>query len=320
MRAARLLSALALAAFAFVSVSGASLAVAPPPPPTLLDLLGSYAPILVLHPAERFKPVRVDGYLADSDLEQEDPATGLWQKIDGPLPVGPVGAGLRLDQRLCNAQDGIAAIPCYASAQAAHGGISMDYGAAFRRGNRIALQYWLFYPYDAYSPTVPAGQIWQVHEGDWESVSVILDKQGRPLWVGLSRHSEGARRAWATAPKRGGHPLVYVALGSHANYFDAGVQPFSPLWVPKQLIQIIRSLGALPADHTGKGRVIQPVVLHVNATTPSWMAFAGTWGEDQYLHARVGQDPVPFGAGPRGPAFHEQWRRPISDVMSWPVR
>jgi len=318
---ARLLSfvGLILTAAVLLPASGARGAVAQPP--SLNALLVSYAPVLVLHPAERFKPVPVDGYLADSDLEQKDPATGLWQKIDEPLPVGPSGAGLRLNQRLCDPSDGIAAISCYASAQVAHGVTgSMDYGAAFRRGNRIALQYWLFYPYDAYSPTVPAGQIWQVHEGDWESVSVILDNEGTPLWVGLSRHSEGARRAWATAPKRGTHPLVYVALGSHANYFDAGVQIFSPLWVPKQLIQIIRSLGALPADHTGKGRVVKPVVFHVNATTPKWMAFAGTWGETQYLHARAGQDPVPLGSGPRGPAFHEQWRRPVSDVMSWPVR
>ena len=318
MRAVRLLSALALAAIVLVPASGTSLAASSQP--SLTALLGSFAPRIVLHPDESFVPVPVDGYLADSDLEQKDPTTGLWQKIDEPLPIGPTGAGLRLDQRLCEARDGVAAIPCYADAEAAHAAKPAVYGAAFHRGGRIALQYWLFYPYDAFSPTVPAGQIWQVHEADWESVSVVLDEQGTPLWVGLSRHSGGARRAWAAAPKRGRHPVVYVALGSHANYFTTGVQRFSPLWVPKQLIQIIRSLGALPADHTARGRVLQPPVVHVNATTPKCMAFAGTWGEDQYLHARAGQDPVPFGSGPRGPAFHEEWRHPISDVMSWPVR
>jgi hypothetical protein len=318
MRFARGLGALVVLAVAVVPAAGARSSATDPP--SLNALLGTFAPIVVLHPSESFVPVPVAGYLADSDLEQHDPATGVWQKIPGPLPVGAAGAGLRLNQRLCDARDGVAAIPCYADAQAAHSARPTVYGAAFRRGNRIALQYWLFYPYDAYSPTVPAGQIWQVHEGDWESASVILDGQGTPLWVGLSRHSEGARRAWADAPKRETHPVVYVALGSHANYFTRGVQPFSPLWVPKQLIQIIRSLGALPADHTAKGRVLHPIVVHVNATTPKWMAFAGTWGETQYLHARAGQDAVAFGTGPRGPVFHEQWRRPISDVMGWPVR
>jgi Vacuolar protein sorting-associated protein 62 len=286
------------------------------PPPSLATLLARHVPILVLHPAESFEPVPVDGFLTDSDLEQKSSA-GVWEKLDEPLPVG--GAALRLDQRLCSARDGVAAIRCYADAEAAYAPVPTTYGAAFRRGNRIALQYWLFYPYDAYSPTVPAGQIWQVHEGDWESVSVILDNQGTPLLVGLSRHSGGARRDWAHAPKRGQRPLVYVALGSHANYFGPGIQLFSPLYVPRELIQIIRSLGALPADHTGRGRVIRPSLVRIDATTPSWMTFAGTWGEDQYLHA-PGNDPVVFGAGPRGPAFHDQWRRPISDVLSWPAR
>ena len=50
---------------------------------------------------------------------------------------------------------------------------------------------------------------------------------------------------------------------------------------------------------------------------PSWMAFAGTWGEDGYVHF-PGNEPILAGAGPRGPAFHEQWRRPVAEVLSWP--
>jgi len=110
---------------------------------------------------------------------------------------------------------------------------------------------------------------------------------------------------------------VYVALGSHANYFTSGVHPFDPRYVPKELIQIIRALGALPVDRTGAGRVVRPALVQVTATTPSWMAFAGTWGEDQYLHAPW-NDPVAFGGGPRSPAFHTQWQRPISVVLGWP--
>jgi len=304
----RVIAGLALCALVLSSASGARGAT-----PSLSALLARYVPVLVLHPAESFQPVSVDGYLADSDVEQKT-ATG-WVKVDEPLPAG--GADLRLDQRLCSARDGVAAAPCYASAEAAHTPQPTAYGAAFRRGNRIALQYWLFYPYDDYSPTVPAGEIWQVHEGDWECVTVILDSRGTPLIVGLSRHSGGARRDWARAPKRGQRPLVYVALGSHANYFRPGIQPFSPRYVPKQLIQIIRSLGALPADHTGAGLVVRPQLVRVTATSPSWMTFAGTWGEDQYLHA-PGNDPVAIGGGPYGPAFHDLWRKPIADVLGWP--
>ena len=128
----------------------------------------------MLHPAEQLPPVPVEGFLADSDLLGKTGSS--WSTIPGPLPAG--GADLRLDQRLCHARDGVAATSCYVSAQAAHPSTPVVYGAAFRVKNRIDLQYWIWYPYNAYSPTVPPGDLWQVHEGDWEAVSVILDLRG----------------------------------------------------------------------------------------------------------------------------------------------
>ena len=153
----------------------------PAPPPSPATLLARHVPILVLHPAERFRPVRVDGFLADSDLQRRT-ASG-WETIAGPLPAG--GADLRLDQRACRAIDGVAASPCYATAEAAHGSEPVVYGKAFRTKTRIDLQYWIWYPYDDYSPTIPPGDIWQVHEGDWEAVSVILDLAGTAARRGL---------------------------------------------------------------------------------------------------------------------------------------
>ncbi len=276
-------------------------------------LLGRHVPILVLHPAEQLGPVAIDGFLADSDL-QEQTATG-WTKVDGPLPAG--GAALRLDQWSCRAIDGPAATPCYAAAEAAHGSALVVYGAAFRTRTRIVLQYWLWYPFNPYSPTVPPGEVWQAHEGDWESVSVLLDRKGKPLVVALSQHGAGQRRDWARAPKRGLRPLAYVALGSHASYFTAGRQRFDPRIVEPLLIRIIREAGAQPVDNTGYGRVVRPRLVRVTATSPPWMTFAGRFGEDQYLHV-PGSQPQAFGGGPRGPAFHEQWRKPVADVAGWP--
>jgi hypothetical protein len=166
-----------VAAIACVPASGAAGA-APP----LGVLLARHVPILVLHPAERFRPVPVDGFLADSDLMR--PSGAGWEKVEAPLPVG--GADHRLDQRSCRAIEGVAAAPCYASTEAAHGAGPVVYGAAVRSRGRIALQYWLWYPYNVYSPTVPPGELWQMHEGDWESVSVILDARGRPPARGSS--------------------------------------------------------------------------------------------------------------------------------------
>jgi hypothetical protein len=298
---------------ALVLVVVPAAAAQPEASPSLATLLTRHLPVLVLHPAEQLGPVAVDGFIADADLQQRS-GTG-WVKVDGPLPAG--GADLRLDQRACRTIDGPAATPCYAASEAAHGSTPVAYGAVFRTKTRIALQYWLWYPFNPYSPTVPPGEVWQAHEGDWESVSVILDRKGKPLLVGLSQHSEGQRREWSRAPKRGLRPLAYVALGSHANYFTAGRHRFDPRIVEPIFIELIRGAGGDPVDNTGAGRVVRPKLVRITTTSPSWMTFAGRWGEDQYLHA-PGNPPQMFGGGPTGPAFKEQWRLPVADVAGWP--
>ena len=264
--------------------------------PSLGSLLARHVPVLVLHPAEQFAPVPVDGFLSDADREQ-------------------VGPELRLNQRLCTAIDGPAASPCYQAAEAAQPSKPVVYGKAFRRTSRIDLQYWVWYPYNDYSPSIPPGDVWQVHEGDWESVAVILDLQGRPLVVALSRHCSGARRDWARSPKRGRRPLVYVAVGSHANYYGPGTFPHDPRCWPRELRDVVRALKLV--DHTGNGRVVAPALVPVSATSPSWMRFAGRWGEDGYVRF-PNNAPVAYGAGPEGPAFHEQWRHPVTLELSWP--
>ena len=303
------MAVISLAGLTLAPVAGGTEAASP----SLATLLARHAPILVLHPAERFGPVPVEGFLADSDLQRKT-ATG-WEKVLGSLPAG--GADLRLDQRLCRAIEGVAASPCYLAAEAKHGASPVVYGAAFRAKSRIDLQYWLWYPYNDYSPTVPPGDLWQVHEGDWEAVSVILDLQGKPLAAGYSQHSAGRRREWSKLRKQGVRPLVYVALGSHANYFAPGEQPLDPRVVDPLLIEIITAYGVKPVDHTGSGRIVRPRLVRVGARSPEWMAFAGTWGEDGFLHF-PGNEPLASGAGPRGPAFHEQWRFPVKEALSWP--
>ena len=299
----------ALVALAVVPAAGG----APEQAPALATLLARHVPVLVLHPAEQLRPVPVEGFLADSDLQR--PVGASWESTSGPLPAG--GADLRLDQRSCRATEGVAATSCYVAAEAAHGAGPVVYGAAFRQGGRIALQYWLWYPWNVYSPTLPPGQLWQVHEGDWESVSVILDARGNPLLAGYSQHSEGQRREWAKVRKVGARPRVFVALGSHANYFEPGSHRFDPRVVEPVLISVIRQKGLRPVDRTGSGKVIRPRVVRVSATAPSWMAFAGTWGEDAYIRVPP-SEPARYGSAPVGPAFHEQWRKPLADVLGWP--
>jgi hypothetical protein len=281
--------------------------------PSLAALLARHVPILVLHPAEQFAPVRVDGFLSDSDLQRRT-ATG-WEAIPGPLPAG--GSELRLDQRSCQAIDGLFAAPCYAAAQAAYVPEPVVYGKAFRTKTRIDLQYWIWYPYDDWSPTVEPEAVWQVHEGDWEAVSVILDLGGTPLVAGYSQHSAGQRREWGRVAKKGLRPVVYVALGSHANFFSPGTHPFDPRAVDPAAISVLKAYGVVPADLAGRGKVIRPKLVPVSARSPSWMSYAGAWGETGYL-GLPDRPPLAAGLGPVGPAFHRQWQKPVREVLSWP--
>lgn len=279
--------------------------------PPLAALLARHVPILVLHPAERFAPVRVDGFLTDSDLQRR--TATAWETIAGPLPAG--GAGLRLDQRSCHAIDGMDASQCYATAEEAHASEPVVYGKAFRTKTRIDLQYWIWYPYNDYSSSLPPGDVWQVHEGDWESVSVILDLAGRPLVAGLSKHCEGTRRSWSRVRKQGARPIVYVGLGSHANYFGQGTFRHSPVCWPRELRDLVRALDLV--DRTGSGRTVRPELVRVTASRPSWMRFAGMWGEDGYLHF-PNNDPVAYPGSPRAPAFQDVWHAPVEEELGWP--
>ena len=281
--------ALALLVCCIAAPAGAAPRFERPPLPTLL---AKHVPILQLHPAERFSPVRVDGFLADSDLRNGN-----------------------LDQRLCRAIDGPAATPCYATAEAAHASPPVVYGAAFRTSTRIALQYWIWYPFNDYSSTVPPGDVWQVHEGDWESASVILGLDGRPRTLALSKHCAGTRRPWSGVRRRGARPVVYVALGSHANYFGAGTFRHSPTCWPRELRDVVRALDLV--DRTGAGRTVRPVLVPVTSARPAWMRFPGAWGERAYVHF-PNNDPIAYADAPRGPAFHDIWRAPVAEELSWP--
>jgi hypothetical protein len=226
---------------------------------------------------------------------------------------------------------GLAALGCYGGLAKARPPAHVVYGAYFRRGGRIALQYWYWYWYDFWSGTRPAiDYVWQAHEGDWEVVTVLLDRSGKPLLAGYSQHTCGKRRAWSRVPKWHGttHPLAYVALGSHANYFSPGVQAIDlrPQCYPPVGASILRYLLGEVLEYTAAGRRFGPPspgverqnLVRITGASPQWMAFPGYWGEDNVLHA-----PDPFGTraagpGPAGPAFHALWRDPVGTVLGWP--
>ena len=292
-------------------------------------LLKKFQPVLVFHPGEEFRPTTVESFIRDSDLEAATSPT-TWTVVnpsptpdDLPTSSPPVW---RLNQQPCFAGAPLGDLPCYVVGASDEPGVTV-YGRVVKDGKSIVLQYWLFYYDNLYRyPFLPVGAIWQSHEGDWEVVNVVLTNQKRPVAVGLSEHCSGETRAWAETERRDGHPTVYIALGSHANYFEPGLHEFEQECLPAQVIAFFQQAGLpLPADVAASGPVAGPKRLGIQPAgiatiaegSPRWVAFPGFWGELEYFSAPAPIGTVPFGTSPVGPAFHEVWQEPLATMDGW---
>jgi hypothetical protein len=293
-------------------------------------LLARFQPVTVFHPAEEFRPVPVEAFIRDAALEAASGPAG-WVVAD-PAPTAaslPAASppAWRLNQRDCSAGAPLGDLACYAAGAADEPG-RVVYGRVARVEGRTVLQYWLFYYDNVYRyPFLPPGTIWQSHEGDWEVVNVVLSAAGEPLLVGLSQHCSGETRSWAATPRRNGHPVVYVALGSHANYFAPGVHQVERGCLPAEVIAGFQRAGLpLPADVAAAGPAAGPAALglpetaaveRVGRARPGWIRFPGVWGELEYWGAPPPIGTVPVRSSPVGPAFHAAWRRPLATFASW---
>jgi len=117
---------------------------------------------------------------------------------------------------------------------AAQGGACYRYYGRVRRPDNstdeyIVLQYYFFYAFNdwRYHDGI------NFHEGDWEAVFVFLDPHTQQIkYVGLSQHHEGEYREWGDVEQWEHHPVVYVATGSHANYFERSDKPLESFFKP----------------------------------------------------------------------------------------
>jgi hypothetical protein len=163
--------------------------------------------------------------------------------------------------------------------------------------NELALQYWFFYVFNNFNDK---------HEGDWEMIQLDFDTATpeqalgmKPALVGYSQH-EGAESAhWGDSKLQivdGTHPVVYAALGSHANYFTSA-------------LHLGRSAAeGVGCDNTsGPSTQLTPKVELVPTDKAAylrafpWLGFQGHWGEEHEA----------FYNGPTGPSTKVQWTQPI---------
>jgi hypothetical protein len=191
----------------------------------------------------------------------------------------------------------------------------------------VAIQYWFLYFYNDWHNR---------HEVDWEGITLILRADDDrvtvenlvPQVVGYASHVSGRRRPWCDVEREGTHPVVYVARGSHASYFNYRPEGYAagiPIaikipWVNATITSQIRRVGlghrdwvADPATHPQGSVLLHPgqdyqVRLLPNLDPRSrrfdaddlrdldWLVYPGLWG-DRPLFS-IG------GSGPKGPLWH----------------
>ncbi len=159
------------------------------------------------------------------------------------------------------------------------------YGHAIEANGRLWLQYWLWYFYNDYQLSFGLG----THEGDWEMLQFRFDAAaGVPDVAIYAQHRYGEKRSWDEVETLGERPVVYVARGSHASYFEAGFHQ-TEAWYDL-------------AD--GKRRMKhRPTLEILQIDTPTWTRWPGRWG-DTLPRSGVESN------SPTGPGAKKQWTEP----------
>ncbi len=160
------------------------------------------------------------------------------------------------------------------------------YGRAVESDGRVWLQYWFWFFYNDYSLALGAGR----HEGDWEMIQLRMHDDEPDVAV-YAQHTFAAKRPWSEVERLEGSPdtpIVYVARGSHASYFEAGFHQ-TEAWY----------------DLADGKRKSPPLALEVIDEPPGWIVWRGRWGDTRpRLPGGVHQP------SPTGPGAKAQWNDP----------
>ena len=173
------------------------------------------------------------------------------------------------------------------------------YGHAVEANGHLWLQYWFFYFYNDYNLALGIG----LHEGDWEMIQLRIH-DGAPDLAVYAQHRQAEKRPWAQVTKVPGdpnRPMVYVARGSHASYFEPGFHQ-TEAWYDL-------------AD--GKRNSPRTTLEIVTDDEPAWIAWPGVWGDTR---ARVGGIDQPSPQGPLRPRLLDEPRRRPGHCLGAPAQ
>jgi hypothetical protein len=266
-----------------------------------LELASLYLPHLQFRGSEKFFPVEIDYALSNSALKQWIGTTAT--TVESNPTIADI-SDKTTDYFLDNQLGGLAEIAADYERNKASLGYTV-YGQVKPEGQYTVVQYWFFYAYN----DAPINE----HEGDWEMVMILLDNTENPVSAVYSQHLQGQRAAWGDVEKAlETHPNVYVARGSHANYFRA----------------YQGKLGLESDDVGADGVALNPSDLNLvmlgeigsglHPTSQDWLGFGGRWGDWAEL-----ADAAAGFAGPYGPGqgdnsdkwyLPESWSQSVSAV------
>jgi hypothetical protein len=274
-----------------------------PTPPLTLAL--RFQPHLFFDRGERWRPTDVDAFLAEPG--HQFCTTSALPDVCVPF-VSPAQLtvpdsyldlrGTRLDGVDATSPD-LATCPRSLPTllECDLGGRSVIYAHVTQGATRTAIDYWWFMRFNNFSI--------DLHEGDWEGVTVITDAAGKRVRaVDYAAHASVWRYRDGVARLDGGrHPRVYVARGGHASY----PRPCRALChqtssaLPEGRFDGRRAWVAnVPA--TCAGRCVRLLPQDAAGAPASWNAWNGRWGVVRSA----------LFAPPLTPAFQDRYRNPFA--------
>jgi len=309
--AAMVRRASALIAILATAASLAAVATAAASPAADLALALKFRPFLLFDSAERWRPLDVDRFLAEPGIQACPPLTQSPSARCTPFTsvAQLTPAVAYLDLRGSNPEGEDAAAPDVATCPKSLPrlrdcdlrGRSKIYAHVVRARRRVAIDYWWFLRYNAFSV--------DEHEGDWEGITVIVDRAGRRvLEVHYAAHADVWRYDPGVPLLSGRHVLAYVAQGDHSAY---------PHRCQGGCRQTDATLPEAPFDgrapwvgNTARGcqdRCVSLFPTGRDGVTPaSWNAWDGRWGATY----------APAFPPPLTPSFQARFRHPFAAKRS----
>jgi hypothetical protein len=280
-----------------------------PPRDVRLSLEQRFAPVLKLDSKELLLPITIRTYVSTTTLDERiGKVLKVFQDLPtlASLPSSNLGcvivSGCMFQLNVRGVEPPRSKGPAYGAIDKqlfAHGARVTVYAHVLQYENTgdYAVQYWFLYLFNYRL---------NEHESDWEQITIMLDKDQNPKSALYSSHASGYTRDWDQMEHDGDHPIVYVALGSHANYFHAGTHPVTIL-CPKlfKRFGVCVSTQPLRDKSNGLGTMLVPSVSYEIKEMPP-PVYIGSYGTGNYIHSHRANELL------GDPRLRAAWRNPLA--------